>query len=256
MAKTYHSANRWALTGLFKRINLGNDPKQLCSEAHHLADKVDTSDIDAAKQTLIDEGYSDQLVQKISEVFMLMGLYEKESQESKLQLSENHILHRIKAENEMTRCVLMDLLAIEKEINLLDAMTDASSEFRRLSHLIESLIIVKEHVEREEDVIFPYLRKYEWDGVCGGVEKQLKKIKIDINNLVALVTSFNSIQFSEFKNWLHTIVSRFSKNVQDQISFEEDLLWPISLIVIEDMKMWDRIKALSDEIGYCHIAWN
>ena len=64
MAKTYHSSNRWALTGLFKRINLGDDPKLLQDEACHLADKVNSDDIAAAQKALIDEGYPNQVVQK------------------------------------------------------------------------------------------------------------------------------------------------------------------------------------------------
>ncbi|MDH4203480.1 MAG: hypothetical protein OEV87_11395 [Phycisphaerae bacterium] len=65
MAKTRHSSNRWALTGLFKRITLGEDPKLLQNEASQLAKNVSSDDIASAQQVLIDEGYSSDLVEKI-----------------------------------------------------------------------------------------------------------------------------------------------------------------------------------------------
>ena len=99
MAKTYHSSNRWALTGLFKRINLGDDSKLLQNEASHLADKINSEDIAAAQQALVDEGYSSQVVQKISSVFVLMGLHKEKTGSKEAKLPDNHILQKILAEH-------------------------------------------------------------------------------------------------------------------------------------------------------------
>ncbi|MHC5138210.1 MAG: hypothetical protein ACYSN7_06595, partial [Planctomycetota bacterium] len=109
MAKTYHSSNRWALTGLLKRINLGDDPIQLSNEASHLAQKVNSDDIAAAQKALIDEGYSDRVVQKISAAFILMGLRKEHAPDTETKIPDNHILQKMSVEHSLMRCYLADL---------------------------------------------------------------------------------------------------------------------------------------------------
>ena len=251
MAKTNRNAKTWALAGLFKRINLGEDPKLLRSEASQLAKNVDPTDIAGAEQTLIDEGYSCRVVQKLSATFVLMGLYRGEDDNSGNKLPDDHILRKIIAEHELTRCFLADLNNTTKDIQCLDSLTDVNSEFRNLANILGHLRVMKEHIEREEDVIFPYLRKLGWEGLCRAAQTEHAAIRTDIDNLVVLITSFNEIRFADFKGWLITIVQRLSPIMLEHLSYEENLLWPISLVVIDDLKVWDSIKALCDEIGYC-----
>ena len=250
MAKTYHTSNRWALTGLLKRINLGDDPKLLQSEASHLAEKVDSDDIAAAQQALIDEGYSSELVQKISAVFVLMGLHKANANPTGAKLSDNHILQKILAEHDLARCYLADLANIAEEINQLDDLSDVSSEYRRLAQTADYFYRFKRHIEREEDIIFPYLRKFGWEGLCKADEDDHKKILADIENLCALVSSLDAIKFDTFNGYLRKIVQHFVSTLRDHLAYEEDFLWPTALIVIEDAEVWETIKALSDEFEY------
>lgn len=250
MAKTYHSSNRWALTGLLKRINLGEDPKLLQNEACHLAEKVDSDDIAAAQQALIDEGYSSELVQKISAAFVLMGLHKENAGPTEDKLPDNHIVQKILAEHTLARCYLADLSQITAEIGHLGCLTDISSEFRRLVQAIDHFCRFKRHIEREEDIIFPYLRKYGWKGLCKADEDEHKKIIADINNLIALASSLSAIEFDNFNSYLQKIVKHFISVMQDHLSYEENLLWPIALVVVDDVKTWETIKALSDEFEY------
>lgn len=251
MANTNRNAKTWALAGLFKRISLGEDPKLLRSEANQLAKNVNPDDIAGAEQTLIDEGYPCRVVQKLSATFVLMGMYKEEDDNSGKKLPDGHILRKIIVEHELTRCFLADLNNAAKDIQCLDSLTDVSSEFRNLANILEHFRVMKEHIEREEDVIFPYLRKFGWEGLCKAAQTEHANIRTDIDNLIALTISFNEIRFADFKGWLLTIVQRLSPITLEHFSYEENLLWPISLVVIDDLKVWDSIKALCDEIGYC-----
>ena len=250
MAKTYHSSNRWALTGLFKRINLGDDPKRLQNEASHLADKINSDDIAAAQQALIDEGLSSQVVQKISSVFVLMGLHKEKTGSKEAKLPDNHILQKIWAEHTLARCYLADLAQITEEIDHLDSLTDVSSEFRRLLQAIDHFYRFKRHIEREEDIIFPYLRKHGWKGLCKADEDEHKKIVTYIDNLVVLASSLNTIEFDHFKDYLQKFVKHFVPLVREHLSYEEELLWPIALVVIDNAETWETIKAFCNEFEY------
>jgi len=250
MAKTYHSSNRWALTGLFKRINLGDDPKRLRNEASHLAEKVDSDDIAAAQQALIDEGYPNQVVQKISAAFVLMGMREKHAPDTKTAIPDDHILRKMRAEHDLARYYLADLKQIAEEIDQLEDLRDVSSEFRRLAQIVEYFYGFNKHIEREEDIIIPYLNKYGWEGLSKTDMAEHKQIRTDINNLAALISSFNTIKFQSFNGYLQKIVQHLIPMLQDHITYEDDLLWPIALVIIDDEKVWDTIKALSDDLEY------
>jgi len=74
VAKINRNTKTWALAGIFKRINLGEDPRLLRNEAIQLSKNVDPEDIAGAEQALIDKGYSGRVVQRLSATFTLMAL--------------------------------------------------------------------------------------------------------------------------------------------------------------------------------------
>jgi DUF438 domain-containing protein len=250
MAKTYHNSNQWALAGLFKRINLGDGLKQLRSEASHLAGKVNSKDIAAAQQILINEGHSPDIVEKISSAFILLGLRSKKLESAENNLSDNHILDRIFAEHAMIRCDVSDLLLVSKQIDRLDTLTDISSEFRQLSRIVQRLIESKRQIDREDDLIFPYLEKYGWQGLCRTARAEHHSIKKEIDNLTVLVTGFNTIGPKDFKAWLQMVVRRFCPLLLNHLRFEQEVLWPIALVLIDDPDMWKRIRTLANEFEY------
>jgi len=238
------------LAGLLKRINEGDDPKLLRKKAFQLAKKVEPSDIVAAEQILIDDGCSSQIAQQLSATFVLMGLH-REDENSRSKLPHDHILRKIKVEHELARCFLADLNNIAEAIWDLDYLTDVSSEFRKLSHIILHLAVMKEHIDREENVIFPFLTKHGWPGLCRAAQNDHFKIRIDIDNLVELTTSINTVRLEDFKAWLIPIAKRLSVTMLEHFLYEDDLFYPISLVVIDDVNVWEAIKELCDEIGYC-----
>jgi len=251
VVKKNRNTKTWALAGIFKRINLGEDPRLLRNEAIQLSKNVNREDIAGAEQTLIDEGYSGRVVQRLSATFTLMSLQKSKYGNSTGNLPDDHILRKIKVEHDLIGCYLTDLNKVSKTIWNLHCLTDVSSEFRNLGHILGHLSLIKEHIDREEDIIFPYLRKSGWAKLCQSALNEHGKIRIDIDNLLALMTSFNEIGLYNFKGWLITIVQRLSPIMREHISYENELLYPISLVAIDDAKVWERIKALCDEIGYC-----
>ncbi|MHC4911692.1 MAG: DUF438 domain-containing protein [Planctomycetota bacterium] len=251
MASTHRSGKTWALAGFLKRINQGENPKLLRKEAKQLVKNVAPEDITAAEQTLIDEGYPSRIVQQLSATFILLGLHNLHREKSGDGLPDNHILQRIMVEHDLARCFLADLNELLDDIANLKYLTDVSSEFRKLCHIVGHLSVTKEHIDREEDVIFPYLRNHAGAGLCQIAQDDHAKIRIDTDNLVALIGSVNHVRFEDFKTWLAVIVRRLSPLMLEHLSYEDELFWPVALVIIDDLKAWQKIKLLCDEIGYC-----
>jgi DUF438 domain-containing protein len=112
---------------------------------------------------------------------------------------------------------------------------------------------MKEHIEREEDILFPYLKKYGWMGLYRCAKEEHAKITSGIDNLIVLIKSFNDVKFEDFKAWLIKTVRQLSPIMLEHFSYEDEILCPISLVVIDDVKVWERIKAICEDIGYCGV---
>jgi DUF438 domain-containing protein len=243
----------WALAGLLKRISQEEELEVLRDEAIQLSKSVNRADIAKAEQALIDEGYPGRMVRRLSAMFTLMALPRDNGVSSFGKLSEDHILRKIQVEHDFMRCCLADLNEIAQTIRNIDHLTDVSSEFRNLGHTLGHLSVVKEHIDREEDIIFPYLRRFGWARLCLTAKDEHREIRTGFKNLLELVTSFNEMKVHDFKEELTTIVQRLIPIVREHLSFEDELLYPISIMAIDDTNVWQRIKALSDEMGYCSV---
>ena len=253
MANMYQDNKARTLARLLKRINQGDDPEVLRKEANRLLTNVDPSDIATAEQNLINDGYPAQMVQQLSATFMLMAILEQRCGDPKTSLPPNHILRKVMAEHELLRCFLADLNDAAETISHLDHLTDVSSEFRKLAHSVQHLYAMKEHIEREEDVIFPYMRKYGWISLCKAMQGDHINMNTEFDNLVGLILAFNKISLEEFKDELITTTVRISGIVTEHLGQEDNLLYPIALGMINNVKVWDEMKALCDEIGYCGV---
>lgn len=251
MANTAES--RKALSRLLRRINQGDDSNLLHEEAHQLLRNINPKDITAAEQNLIDDGYSVQVVQLLSATFMLMGIPQEHIANPRTWLPANHLLRVVMVEHDVIQCFLADLNDAVEAIECLHHLTDVSSEFRKLAHIIEHLTAMKKHIEREDDVIFPYLGKYGRISLCRAMEGDHINIRTEIDNLASLIVLFNEVKLEQFKAGLITATRRLRAIMQEHLSQEDEILYPIALRIINDAGVWEKMKALCDEIGYCGI---
>jgi DUF438 domain-containing protein len=253
MGKTRETINTQELARLFERISKGEDPKLLRKEATRLMNNVAPSDITLAEQNLIEHGYPAHLVQQLSAAFMLMGIIEEQGVNLKNRLEPNHVLRLVIAEHDLLRCFISDLEDTAKDIHEKNKLTDTCSEFRRLCHIIEHLDSMDEHIEREEDVIFPYLKKRGWASLCNAARDDHIYIRIAIRDMIELVSTFKPKNQKEFKVRLNSITKYLCPILREHITQEDNILYPIALQVIKDKKVWDNIKGVCDDIGYCGI---
>jgi DUF438 domain-containing protein len=253
MANKHQNAKTWAIAGLLERINRGENPRLLGEEARKLLENVSPEDIAAAEQNLVEDGCPARVAHQLSAALVFVGLHESIAKSSEEKLPNNHIIRRVMIEHDLFRSFLADLHNIIEEIVSLESLTDVSSEFRRLVRIVRQLNAIKEHIEREEDVIFPYLRQHCWTEMTQTSHDEHIEIITHIDNLIGLVISFNNIQYRDFEIELIKTVGRLSAIIPDHFSGEDDFLWPISLATIDRPGVWERIKGLCDEIGYCGV---
>ena len=253
MANMAESRKAQTLVRLLRRINQGDDTNLIREEAHQLLQHISPRDITTAEQNLINDGYSVQVVLLLSATFMLMGIPQEHSANPRTRLPANHLLRIVMVEHDVIRCFLADLNDVVEAIERLHYLTDVSSEFRKLAHIIEHLTAMKKHIEREDDVIFPYLGKYGRISLCRAMEGDHINIRTEIDNLASSIVLFNEVGLEQFKAGLAAGTRRLCAIMQEHLSQEDDILYPIALKIIDDAEVWERIKTICDEIGYCGI---
>ena len=251
--KTNDNNNAKQITRLLERIGKGENPKKLRKEATKLMNDVRPSDIARAEQNLIESGVPVQLAHNLSSAFMLMGIVEDQFLNLKAKLSDNHIIKKVIAEHDLTRCYLADLQDVTSEILKMETLTDVNLQFRKLTHIIEHLDAMAEHIEREEDVIFPLLQKHGWNALCRASQSDHVYIRIAISDLVKLIARFKESKSDEFKNRLKSITRYLCPRLKDHLFHEENVLYPIALELIKDKKTWNNLKNVCEEIGYCGV---
>jgi uncharacterized protein len=241
------------LEGLLLKINSGNSVADLRKEATQLITAISATDIAQAEDRLMRNGISARRVQQLSAAFILMGLMDAQKGPLRDRLTERHVLKKVLAEHDILRCWIADMEDVALRISLADLLTDTSTDIHRLAHITEHLAALQEHIDRENDVIFPALRTQGWDSLCLAAEADHVFIVTAIGDLVKLVQAFGEIPFALFKQRLLTIVKSLCPLLKEHLFHEDHVLYPVVVALIDKPGFWDKMRQVCDEIDYCGV---
>jgi len=253
MSETPAKAKVSAVVELLRRIDRGDDIRRLAKDACRIAGNVSPTELAAAGHRLLDEGYAPTIVNHLSGVFVLMRRYEQQLSGLKSQSRDGHILQVVAAEHGVFRCLATELREAGTGLRAMERISDTAVEYRRIVHVASHLSAMKEHFEREDDVILPYLGRFGWASLCMVAEEDHAQLRAQIDTLTSLVTETQTMSPEELQAVLVDCVGRFCSCLLEHLSFEDGLLWPIALVVIDDPAVWGTMKTFCEEIGYCGI---
>jgi DUF438 domain-containing protein len=245
-----------ALVRILERIGEGEDLRLVAKEVGKIAGEIGSGEILAAQDRLRQSGYSDGVVAQLLAAFTLTGVYEQSRSRTIGEVVAPHILQTATAEHAMFRALAAELERVLEDIRALEHISDTSVEFRRLTHIVHHLKAMNEHFDREEDVILPYLRRQSWASPCRAVVADHAQLRAYIDQFTVLVAAVGELPPEEFQSHLAGAITGFCPCLREHLSFEDGLLWPLALVVLDDPATWKTITALCDEIGYCgiHVA--
>jgi len=245
--------NSNALVNLLHKISRGDDPKSIKTEAAKLLSQISPNDLACAEQHLINDGFPAHRVQQLSAAFMLMASAGNRNNILREKLPASHILRKVIAEHDLTRCFIADIQSAVEELTAAAKISSACEPFRKLAHAVEHLEAMLQHLEREDDIIFPTIKKFGWPNLCRFAESDHVYIRIAINDLVTLLGRFPHITQKQFKVRLNSIAPYLCRLILNHLLEEENILFPIALELIKHNRQWRRIKDVCEQIGYCGI---
>jgi DUF438 domain-containing protein len=241
------------LTNFLIELSSSKNREHLRKKANRLIDSVSPLDFARAERKLIQNGIAPRKIQELSTLFILMGLTESQKSDLRFRLPDYHILRKVMAEHEMLRCFLADLEEVAQRINDASHLSPTSGEIMQLSHIAEHLNSLDEHLGREDDVLYPALKERGWDSLFSRIESEHTYIKMAIDDLIKVIMVFEKMPFGNFKKKLMSIVRYLCPLLREHLFHEDRVLFPLIVFTMDDEKLWQRLRHVCNEIGYCGI---
>jgi hypothetical protein len=237
------------LTSILERLNSGEDPLKVRSEAKEFLATIDPADLTVAEQQLVEKGLDPEELRKLCPLHM--ELLDDQSTGLQAKLPPEHVIATLVREHETLLCFLDDLDFVNQSIQKMTDYLPARDEFRRLLHIAEQLIAAEPHHQREEEILFPELERRGLYGppmVMRGEHTELRQNK---HKLLDLAKDVSQIPFGDFKDRLDEVVRFLVPMLREHIFKENNILYPTALQVIDNTEVWLRLKAECDKVGYC-----
>lgn len=226
------------LKNKLKGLHEGNVPEKEALEAIRNATPRELSE---AEQKLMKEGISEPELKEFCKIHL--KAIEQQVNRMKERLPEDHTLRILIEEHEKIQSFLNDL---EELSNSIDQHGFNSERKKRLRTIASNLLESETHHEREEEVIFPRLKKIGIDGPPRIMERDHEEFWPKKKKLKEL-----SENPEENEEKILEISEFLVFNLRDHIFKENNVLYPTAL---DELEKWDLIKEEGEKIGYCQFV--
>ena len=236
------------LKELIIKLHKGASVEEVQEEFNDLTIGVTATEITQMEQALVDEGMPVEDIQRLCDVHaaVFKGSIEDIHNDAAYDLpeyEEGHPIHTFKRENRAVEDLLdnkiLGLIADYSKSN-----TDKNK--RELVDAMSQLYTIDNHYKRKENLIFPFMERYEITAppkVMWGIDDQIRElIKSIMNHLKSTKNEF------DIENFNH-----LSTQIKEMIFKEEEIMIPMILEKFTQEE-WSEIERSSGEIGFTLIS--
>jgi len=237
------------LTNFLLHLSSESDDQSVtCNDREFLAEAT-SSDIALAQQNVLASGVNAEQLWRIWNDNRC--ILPDQAAKLKAELPDHHILQKVLAEHQMILCFIADLDDVSNKIRFLSSASSTTMEVRKLAHITSHLVFAKQHCEREDEIIFPELKRRGFRGILKVISEQHKQISGKHEELKELVWRIDIMDFEDFKCILTELSNFLVMAMRRHIFIEDSIVFPLALEIIPDEKTWEKMKDICDQIGYC-----
>lgn len=235
-----------------RQIDSEKDTGLIKQELEKLFKEVSHADVVKVEQELVEEGIDKDKMLELCDLHTaaLRGLINPESNKTEIP---GHPVHTMKKENQAIKRELELIQMFVDEISKVDNIQDVSDKILKIRSCLNNLMDIEKHYSRKENLIFPFLEKYNITGpstVMWGKHDQIRGL---MKNCTEVLRSLEQINAEDAKATIEFVVNPVTKLVDEMIYKEESILFPMALDTLSEEDWWQVYKQ-SDEIGYCLFA--
>ncbi|GMB00282.1 hypothetical protein PIPA1_30810 [Pelosinus sp. IPA-1] len=233
------------LKEIILELHQGKSVQEVKGKFDKIAVSMDPAELSLIEQGLINEGLPVEEVQRLCDVHAAV-FREALEKNPELTVVPGHPAAIFIAENQ----ALQELM--DQEIKpIISKLKQASDQIEKalvlqLTEKLNLLWDVDKHYRRKEDLIFPFLEKYEITGppkVMWGVDDKIR-------NLLKETKSLAVAYQSALKEKLIAKTEETLVQIEEMIFKEEKIFLPMAMETLSEDE-WYRALLDSDEIGYC-----
>lgn len=236
------------IKNLIKQLKTKKDVSKLKEKAKHILKNLSPTDLGLIEQEIIEEGTTRKEMRKLCDVHL--EIIKESMGKTEMNLKSGHPIHTLMEEHKMILDFVDKLQKTTDRIESAKDFDEVPEELEMLEHISEHLVEADKHHQREEEVLFPMLKKF---GVIEPPEimmEEHKELKSKKKELYKTVKEHKKMSYLKFVRKVKELVEYLIKELPDHIYKEDNILYPMAVKVIPNEK-WKEIKEKCDKIGYC-----
>ncbi len=166
-------------------------------------------------------------------------------------LPEGHIIRTLMEEHQVILNFCRVLADLVKKLNKLHSVSEAEELISNIQTISGHLLRTERHHIREEHTFVRRLVSIAEFEPSLEVRRQHDKLGVQKRFLERTIYGVYTTPFEDFKNDLKSASQKLIRTLKKHIELEDNILYPQAVELIKDAKIWEKMKAESDQIGYC-----
>ena len=230
------------------QLHQGEAPDEVRARLVSLLKNIPYNEVVQVEQELINEGLPEEEVLKFCDIHTQVLEGHIDQSEAK-DIPPGHPVETLKMENK-------ELLKVVSTLNKLYEKIKRPEELEIETYLIQlkahfnNLSDVEKHYLRKENLLFPYLEKYNITGppkvMWGKHDETRELLKVAHEGLLVK----GEVSPEELSVLIELVLRPASTAVSDMVMKEEEILLPMCMDKLTDEE-WYHISQQSAEIGFC-----
>ncbi len=236
------------LKHMILQLHEGEAPQEVRGRLVELLKSIPYNEVVTVEQELINEGLPEEEVLKFCDIHheAMDGAID---QTGAKEIPEGHPADTFKKENKELLKLIAFLYTEFDNTNTTDDI-DPKALHIQLKGFFNSLADVEKHYLRKENLLFPFLEKYNITGppkVMWGKHDETREL---MKAAIEALHSPTVMNLEELKLLIDVVLKPAAKSIADMVLKEEEILFPMCMDKLTDEEWYD-IQTQSIEIGYC-----
>jgi DUF438 domain-containing protein/uncharacterized protein (DUF2249 family) len=247
--------NREELKHMLKRLHEAKPDEldKVKKGAKRYFKDTDPKELAMAEQELIQEGVSRQEMKRLCDVHLEVMKEQLGIKSKSIRLPKSHPIAILKDEHVVIKRNLRRLKNILQRLKTAGSFDKIKRQINTLKELSHFFLETEKHHQREEDAIFPRLAAHGITEPPEIFKEDHVEFKAKKRNLNEIAMAVDKKDFKEFKEEVSPIIEFLTKNLEEHIYKEDNILYPMALETL-DKKEWPEVRKKFDAIGYCCFA--
>lgn len=166
-------------------------------------------------------------------------------------LSKKHIIRTLMEEHQVILNFCKVLEGLVKDIKKKNSINDSQEILKDLQLVSGHLLRTEKHHIREENTFVRRLVSMAEFDPSQEIRKQHDSLGVLKRKLERTIYGIYTTPFDEFQKELQSVSRKLVKELRNHIDIEENILYPQAVKLIPDKNRWKKMRAESDDIGYC-----